>query len=54
MDFSYVYVATGAVETRASIYNTPQGLGIAVPALLEALPWRYPGQKSACRCWRLH
>ena len=49
-----LYVAGGAMETRASVYNTPQGLGIAVPALLEALRWRYPGETSACRCWRLH
>ena len=49
-----LYVATGAMETRASIFNTPQGLGIAVPALLEALRWRYPEKMSACRCWRLH
>ena len=27
-----LYVATGAMETRAAIYNRPQGLGIAVPA----------------------
>ena len=43
-----LYVATGAMKTRASICNTPQGLGIAVPALLEALRWRYPGETSAC------
>ena len=49
-----LYVATGAVELRASICNTPEGLGIAVPVLLEALRWRYPGETSACRCWRLH
>ena len=49
-----LYVATRAVEPRASICNTPQGLGIAVPALLAALRWRYPGETSACRCWRLH
>ena len=39
-----LYVATGAMESRASIYNTPQGLGIAVPALLEVLRRRYPGE----------
>ena len=49
-----LYIATGAVETRESICNTPAGLGIAVPALLEALRWRYPGETSACRCWQLH
>ena len=49
-----LYVATGAVEPRACICNTPEGLGIAVLALLEALRWRYPGETSACRCWRLH
>ena len=49
-----LYVATGALEPGASIYNTPQGLGIAVPALLKALRWWYPGETSACRCWRLH
>ena len=38
-----LYVATGAAEPRASICNTPEGLGIAVPVLLEALRWRYPG-----------
>ena len=48
------YVATGVLEPRASIYNTPQGLGIAVPALVEALRWRYSGETSACRYWRLH
>ena len=49
-----LYVATGAMEPKASICNTPEGLGIAVPVLLEALRWRYPGETSACRCWRLH
>ena len=49
-----LYVATGAVEPRASICNNPEGLGIAVPVLLEALRWRYPGETSACRRWRLH
>ena len=48
-----LHVTTGAMETKASIYNTPVGLGIAVLALLEALRWRYPGETSACRCWRL-
>ena len=32
-----LFVATGMVEPRASIFNTPHGLGISVPALLEAL-----------------
>ena len=49
-----LYVVIGAMETRASIYNTPQGLGIAVPALLEALRWWYPWETSACRCLGLH
>ena len=47
-------VANGAVEPKASICNTPEGLGIAVLALLEALRWRYPGETNASRCWRLH
>ena len=49
-----LFVSTVVVERRASIFNTPHGLGISVPALLEALRWRYPGETSACRCWRLH
>ena len=49
-----LYVATGALEPRASIYNTPYRLGIAVLALLEALRWRYLAKTSACRCSRLH
>ena len=32
----------------------PQGLGSAVLALLEALRWRYPGERSGRRCYRLH
>ena len=39
-----LFFATGAVEPRASIFNTPHGLGISVPALLDALQWRYPGR----------
>ena len=35
-----LYVATGTMETRASICNTLVELGIAVPALLEVLRWR--------------
>ena len=49
-----LFIATGAVEPRASIFNTPHGLGMSVPALLEALQRRYPGETSACPCWRLH
>ena len=51
-----LFVSTGAVEPRASIFNfnMPHGLGISVPALLEALRWRYPGETSACRCWCRH
>ena len=45
-----LYVATGAVEPKASICNTPEGWGIAVSALLEALRWRYPGETNACHC----
>ena len=48
-----LFVSAGAVEPRASIFNTPHGLGISVPALLEALRWRYPGETSACRCYAL-
>ena len=40
--------------TLASIYNTPQGFGIAVLALLGALRWWYPGDRRACRFWCLH
>ena len=49
-----LFVATGAAELRASIFNTPHGPRNWVPALLEALRWRYPGEMSACQCWRPH
>ena len=49
-----LFVATGAAKPRVSMFITPHGLGVSVAALLEALWWTYPGETSACRCWRLH